>query len=163
MGKDLFCKNSNAILAVALIAVGVIFCALRSEFVSVLLSVVGTLVVLLGIFDLIEKRWTIGGVKMAVGIIVIVCGWLLIDVSLLMLGIVLCIYAIYSLISQISLFKRAKINDKVFILLYPIVQFVLGILLIVARWYMLDAIFIVLGILLILYGISLFFKRETVK
>lgn len=161
MGKDLFCKNSNAILAVTLIAVGVIFCALRSEFVSVLLSVVGTLVVLLGIFDLIEKHWTMGGVEIAVGIIVIVCGWLLIDVSLLMLGIVLCIYAVYSLISQISLFKHAKTSDKVFILLSPIVRFVLGILLIVSRWYMFDAIFIVLGVMLVLYGISLFFKCEN--
>lgn len=160
MGKDLFCKNGNTILAVALIATGVIFCALRAEFVSVLLSVVGTLVVLLGIFNLIEKHWAIGGVEIAVGIIVIVCGWLLVDISLLVLGIVLCIYGIYSLISQISLFKSANVNDKVYILLSPIMYMIFGILLIVARWYMLDALFIVLGVMSILYGVSLFFKQN---
>lgn len=163
MGKDLFFKNSNNILAVAHIATGVIFCALRAEFVSVLLSVVGVLIVLLGVFNLVKKQWTIGGVEIAVGIIVIVCGWLVVDISLLVLGIVLCIYAVYSLISRISLFNSANTNDKVFIVLSPIVQLLLGILLIVARWYMLDALFIVLGVMLILYGVSLFFRRKTMN
>lgn len=163
MGKGLFFKNSNIISAVALIVTGVIFCALRAEFVSALMSVVGVLMVLLGIYNLLKKQWAVGGVEIAVGIIVIVCGWLLVDVSLLVLGIVLCIYAIYTLISQISMFKSANFNDKVFIVLNPLMQFIFGILLIVARWYMLDALFIVLGALAIVYGIALFFREEKRK
>lgn len=160
MGKDLFCKNSNAILALALIVLGVIFCALRAQFVSALMSVVGALIILFGALDLFEKHWIEAGIKIAVGIIVIVCGWLLVDVSLFVLGIVLCVYAIYTLVSHLSMFKNANINDKVFIVFNPLMQLIVGILLIVARWYMLDAVFIVLGVLSILYGSSLFFKKK---
>lgn len=124
------------------------------------MSVVGALVILFGVFDLFEKHRIVAGIKIAVGIVVIVCGWLLVDVSLFALGIVLCVYAVYTLISQISLFKSANTNDKVFIVLNPLMQLILGILLIVARWYMLDALFIVLGVLSILYGVSLFFKKR---
>lgn len=160
MGKGLFCKNNNVILSVALIVTGVIFCALRAQFVSALMSVVGTLVVLGGIYNLFEKQWAVGGIEIAVGIIVIVCGWTIVDVSLLVLGIIICVYAIYTLISRISMFKSVNINGKVFILLNPFMQLIFGILLIVARWYMLDALFIVLGVLSIVYGIALFFKDE---
>jgi len=90
-------------------------------------------------------------------------GWYLSgsDVALLVLGIVLCAYAVYSLVTQISMFKRANTRDKVFILLNPIVTFIVGVLFIVAKWYMIDAVFIVLGVVAILEGIALMFKTDS--
>lgn len=155
-----FLNKSNVVAGIAMIVVGVIFCALRSGFVSALMSVIGALCVVYGVFDLVSKRWLAGGMKIAIGILIIIFGWTIVDVSLLVLGIIICAYAIYTLISHISMFKSANINNKVFILLNPLMQLIFGILLIVARWYMLDAVFIVLGVLSILYGIALFFKRE---
>lgn len=162
-GNDLQLKNLNIVYGVALVATGVLFCVLRSSFVSAMLTVAGVLAAMAGALNLVCKKWVVGGIEIALGVIVITCGWTIVDVALLVLGIVLCAYAIYSLVTQISMFKRANAKDKVFILLNPIVTFIVGVLFIVAKWYMVDAVFIVLGAVAILDGIALMFKSDSAE
>lgn len=156
-------KNLNVVYGIAMIAVGIIFCILRSSFVSAMLTVAGVMLAIVGTINLIGKKWVEGGVEIALGIVVITCGWTVVDIALLVLGIVLCAYAIYMLVSQISMFKSANTRDKVYILLNPIIMFVIGILFIVAKWYMVDAVFIVLGVVAILQGIALMFKTDSAE
>ena len=153
-------KNLNVVYGIGLIAAGILFCILRSSFVSAMLTVAGVLCVMLGIVNLVCRKWVLGGVEMAIGIVVITCGWTVADVALLVLGIVLCAYAIYMFATQISMFKRANTKDKVFILLNPIVTLIIGIMFIVAKWYMVDAVFIALGAVAIAEGIALLFKSD---
>ncbi len=153
-------NKKNLITSIALIIIGILFCVLRAQFVSALLTVVGAIFILMGVVDFIGKRWALGAIALAVGIIIIVCGWTIVDITLLILGIVLVVYSIYAVASNISLFKSAKGFDKVLILLNPIVMCAVGVMLIVARWYMVDAIFIVLGVVSIVDGILLAFKHE---
>ncbi len=161
--NNLQIKNLNIVYGVALIATGVLFCVLRSSFVSAMLTVVGVLAAMAGVLNLVCKKWVVGGIEIALGAVVITCGWTIVDVALLVLGIVLCVYAIYSLVTQISMFNRANARDKVFILLNPIVTLIVGILFIVAKWYMIDAVFIVLGAVAILDGIALMFKSDSAE
>ncbi len=161
--NNLQIKNLNIVYGVALIATGVLFCVLRSSFVSAMLTVVGVLAAMAGALNLVCKKWVVGGIEIALGAVVITCGWTIVDVALLVLGIVLCVYAIYSLVTQISMFNRANARDKVFILLNPIVTLIVGILFIVAKWYMIDAVFIVLGAVAILDGIALMFKSDSAE
>ena len=154
-------KNLNIVYGIGLIATGIIFCILRSSFVSAMLTVAGVMLAIVGTINLIGKKWVEGGIEIALGIVVITCGWTVVDIALLVLGIVLCVYAIYMLVSQISLFKSANTRDKVYILLNPTIMFVIGILFIVAKWYMVDAVFIVLGVVAILQGIALLFKHDS--
>lgn len=161
--NNLQIKNLNIVYGVASIAIGVLFCALRSSFVSAMLTVVGVLAAMAGTLNLVCKKWVVGGIEIALGAVVITCGWTIADIALLVLGIVLCVYAIYALITQISMFNRANTKDKVFILLNPIVMFVVGVLFIVAKWYMVDAVFITLGAVAILDGIALMFKSDSAE
>lgn len=154
-------KNLNIVYGIGLIATGIIFCILRSSFVSAMLTVAGVMLAIVGTINLIGKKWVEGGIEIALGIVVITCGWTVVDIALLVLGIVLCAYAVYMLISQISTFKRANVKDKVFILLNPIILFIIGILFIVAKWYMVDAVFITLGTIAILQGLALLFKHDS--
>ena len=156
-------KNLNVVYGIAMIAVGILFCILRSSFVSAMLTVAGVMLAIVGAINLIGKKWVEGGIEIALGIVVITCGWTVVDIALLVLGIVLCAYAVYMLISQISTFKRANVKDKVFILLNPIILFIIGILFIVAKWYMVDAVFITLGTIAVLQGIALMFKADSVE
>lgn len=126
-------KNLNVVYGIAMIAVGILFCILRSSFVSAMLTVAGVMLAIVGTINLIGKKWVEGGIEIALGIVVITCGWTVVDIALLVLGIVLCAYAVYMLISQISTFKRANVKDKAFILLNPIILFIIGILFIVAN------------------------------
>lgn len=156
-------KNLNVVYGIAMIAVGILFCILRSSFVSAMLTVAGVMLAIVGAINLIGKKWVEGGIEITLGIVVITCGWTVVDIALLVLGIVLCAYAVYMLISQISTFKRANVKDKVFILLNPIILFIIGILFIVAKWYMVDAVFITLGTIAVLQGIALMFKADSVE
>ncbi len=156
-------NNMNVVYGIGLIAAGILFCILRSSFVSAMLTVAGVFLMLVGVVNLICKKWVVGGVELALGIVVITCGWTVVDVALLVLGIVLCVYAIYMLISQISMFKSASTRDKVFILLNPIVTFIIGVLFVVAKWFMVDAVFITLGVIAILEGIALMFDSEYLQ
>ena len=149
-------KTNGFISAILLAIVGVLFCTLRSQFVSALLTVVGVVLIILGILDLIGKKWALGAIELAVGIIIIACGWTIVDITLLILGIVLIIYAIYSFVCNIPKIKSANKYDKVLFVLNPLIMLVIGILLVVARWYMVDAVFIVLGVIAIAEGIMLF-------
>ena len=148
-------KNLNVVYGIAMIAVGILFCILRSSFVSAMLTVAGVMLAIVGAINLIGKKWVEGGIEIALGIVVITCGWTVVDIALLVLGIVLCAYAVYMLISQISTFKRANVN--------PIILFIIGILFIVAKWYMVDAVFITLGTIAVLQGIALMFKADSVE
>ncbi len=162
-GNDLQLKNLNIVYGVALVATGVLFCVLHSSFVSAMLTVAGVLAAMAGVLNLVCQKWVVGGIEIALGVVVITCGWTIVDIALLVLGIVLCVYAIYSLITQISMFKRANAKDKVFILLNPIVTFIVGVLFMVAKWYMVDAVFITLGAVAILDGIALMFKSDSAE
>lgn len=156
-------KTNQLIGAILLIVIGVLFCALRAQFVSALLTVVGVVLIILGILDLIAKNWVVGAIELAVGIIIIACGWTIVDITLLILGIVLVVYAVYAFASNVSGLKTASAYDKVMIILSPVVLLVIGILLIVARWEMVDAVFIVLGVIAILEGIALLVSALTRK
>ena len=160
-------KTNQLISSILLIVIGVLFCALRAQFVSVLLTVVGVVLIILGVLDLIAKNWVVGAIELAVGIIIIACGWTIVDITLLILGIVLVVYAVYAFASNASRLKTASKYDKAMIILSPVVLLTIGILLIVAKWEMVDAVFIVLGVIALLEGIVLllkaFGKKNTAK
>lgn len=55
-GNNLQFKNLNVVYGVALIATGVLFCVLRSSFVSAMLTVAGVLAAMAGVLNLVCKN-----------------------------------------------------------------------------------------------------------
>lgn len=152
-------KNSDLLISIALIIIGVLFCALRSQFVSALLTVVGVLLIIVGVYDVVRKQYVQGAIEIVVGIIIIACGWTIVDITLLILGIVFVVYSVYSIVSQIPAIKNAKGIDKALVILNPVCILIFGVILIVARWYMIDAVFIVIGVLAIISGVAMLAKQ----
>ena len=52
--------SSPLISGIALIILGILFCALRSGFVSILLTIVGVVLIILGALALVGKNWAMG-------------------------------------------------------------------------------------------------------
>ncbi|MCI8733156.1 MAG: hypothetical protein HFE29_02330 [Clostridia bacterium] len=144
--------SSPLISGIALIILGILFCALRSGFVSILLTIVGVVLIILGALALVGKNWAMGLIEVSVGIIIIACGWTIVDVTLLILGIAFIAYAIYQLILAIPKFKGKKPAEILLAILNPLILMILGIILVVAKWQMIDAIFIVIGVVAIVAG-----------
>ncbi len=147
--------NSPLIMGIALIIIGVLFCALQAGFVSILLTVVGVVLIILGALALVGRNWALGLIEIAIGVIIIACGWTIVDITLLILGIVFIAYAIYQIIISVPLLKNKKPSQIAIALLNPIFTLALGIILVVAKWQMIDVIFIVIGALAIVAGIMM--------
>lgn len=149
---------SPLISGIALIILGILFCALRSGFVSILLTIVGVVLIILGALALIGRSYAMGIIEIAVGIVIIACGWTIVDITLLILGIAFIAYAIYQMIVTIPRLKGKKAGEIALALLNPAILLVLGIILFAAKWQMIDAIFIVIGVIAILAGIIMIIR-----
>lgn len=154
-------KNSQLFTAIALILIGILFCAFRTGLLNVLLTIVGAVLIALGIYELFRKDYVKGAVEIAVGIVIIVCGWVILDIALLLLGLAFIAYAIYAIVTGIPDIKAANGFNKVLAILNPIIVLIIGILLVVAKWELGDAICIVIGVIAIAEGALMLVKSVT--
>ena len=93
----------------------------------------------------------------AVGALIILGGWLFVEIILLILGIVLCVKGVFELL---ACFGFPKIS--IIALLSAVLTIVCGVLLIVSKWEMVDSFLIVIGVILILDGIFMFFGKKLI-
>lgn len=147
-------NNQALINAIALIVMGILFCIFRAGMIKVLLTIVGVVLIALGIYDIVKKLYVNAAIEIILGIAVIVCGWTILDIALLVLGIGLTLYAIYQIIMVAKNFKKAGWLA----LIKPIITLIVGIFLIIAKWVLVDWIFIVIGVVLIINGVMSLIK-----
>lgn len=145
--------------AIALIVLGVLFCAFRSSMLSILFTIVGSVLIAVGIIQIFNKDYATGAVGIAIGIVIITCGWTILDITLLVLGILTLVYGIYLFVLSVPKFKTAKGFSLAKAIIEPLVIVLIGILLIVSKWELSDAIFIVLGVMAILDGVFMLIKK----
>lgn len=155
--------SSEFLIGLAVTAVGILFCAFRASLVSVLLTVVGACFALLGVAELFRRKTANGIVEIAAGVILIVCAWTIVDVTLILLGVMFCAYAIYSVVSSLPALKRQRGWDLAMSLVYPLLSFTVGALLIAAKWTLSDALFIAIGVLAIVAGVVQMFSGQMTK
>ncbi len=148
--------NDQAIInAIALIVLGILFCIFRAGMINVLLTIVGVVLIGLGIYDIVKKNYIAAVIEIILGIAVIVCGWTILDIALLVLGIGLVIYSVYQIIMIAKDFKKKGWMA----LIKPVITLIIGIFLIVAKWLLVDWVFIVIGVIFIINGIMALLQK----
>ena len=157
--KNISINQDKLWAAILTMVLGVLFLAFRSGMLNILFTVVGVVLILVGIITLFNKQWANGIIYTVVGIVVITCGWTIVDIALLIIGIVAIGYAIYMVISDFNKYKTLKGMPLANAILAPLCLLVVGILLITSKWVLSDAIFIVLGIIMILDGVFMLLKK----
>lgn len=153
MAKKKTLTNNQLFSAIALIVIGILFCCFRSGMLNVLFTIVGAVLIVLGAYDLFRKNWVMGAIELAFGIVIIVCGWTVLEITLLVLGIIFIIYGIYNLIVTAGKIKNFKNANAWLALVKPLLLIIFGILLVVAKWVIADWIFIVIGVIAIIDGV----------
>ncbi len=151
-------NNSQIAMSLAVIVIGILFCAFRTQLLSVLFTVVGAVMILLGVYYMMRRQFMMGLIEVAVGAVIIALGWTVIDITLLLLGIAFTLFAIYQFVTLLPDFKSAKGFNKVLVVLNPIFLLTFGVILMVARWFMLDALFIAIGVIAIVDGVIMLLK-----
>ena len=143
---------NNLITCAVYAIIGILLVILRAGSLGILMTVVGALLIVLGVVDVVKGKYLVKGVIEAlVGVAIIVGGWVFADIVLLILGILLIIKGILEI---------SKIYKKGFMAMLPaIVTIVIGILLVIAKWVLLDVICIIAGIIFIVNAVLTLFGK----
>lgn len=145
----------KAIDALAYILIGILFCVLRSSVINWLLTIIGVIFIALGIYSIVKKDVTSGIIEIAVGIIIILGGWLFVEIVLIICGVILFAKGLLELIDAIT----NKLDTMSIV--YACINILIGVMLIISRWALLDWFFIALGIIFIINGALVFFRKEV--
>ncbi len=146
MAKSSSKVTNNMVYALLYVIVGILFIVFKSGMLNWLMTIIGVVFIALGVYDIIKKNITNGIIEAAIGVVVIVGGWVFVEIVLIVFGSLLIVKGVTDLI---SLFKGSK---NVVSIIVAILTIALGVLLIVSKWVALDWMFIVIGIVFIVEG-----------
>lgn len=148
-------KVSNGVVyALLYIVLGVLFIVFKSGMLNWLMTIAGIVFIALGIFDIIKKRLTQGIIEAVIGVVIILGGWLFVEIVLLVFGALLIVKGVTDLIKACQ--SKSKDFSKI---LCAVITAIVGILLVVAKWVTLDWFFIVLGAVFIIDGLFALFNK----
>ena len=146
-------KAERIIAAVLTMVVGILLIAMQDKFIGVLMSIAGACLIALGVVDLCHRYVPPAVVKIISGILIIVCGWVLVEAVLYIIAAMLLIAGILLLYDKI---KKRVACDTVFktVLEYalPSVFIVIGCVLLFHQAFAIEIIFVITGILTLLDG-----------
>lgn len=157
MAKTKIDLSLNNLLTCALYAIIGLFLVITKEgSLSILMTVIGALFIIVGVLDIINKGdLTKAIVELVIGVAIIVCGWLIVDIVLLVFGIFLIIRGAIDVINNYK--------SGIGALLSPIVCIVIGILLVIAKWALMDTMCLVAGIIFLINAVLVLFGKSLVK
>lgn len=157
MAKSKLNLSLNNVITCAMYAViGLLLLILKAGSLGILMTIIGVLLIVGGVVDILGGKDLVKGlVQIAIGVIVIVLGWLIADLVLLIFGILLIVKG------AVDLYNNFKAGFAA--MLSPIVTVVIGILLVVSKWALLDLICIIAGIVFIVDGVLALFGKSLKK
>ena len=151
-------EDKNMLIsALVYIVLGAVLCIFRTQALNWAMTVAGIVAIVLGVLAILKGNLIYGMLMAAVGALIILGGWLFVEIILLILGIVLCVKGVFELLACFSFPKISIIA-----LLSAVLTIVCGVLLIVSKWEMVDSFLIVIGVILILDRIFMFFGKKLI-
>jgi len=149
-------STNNVINCIVYAVIGLLLVILKSGSLGILMTVVGAMFIVMGIVDILKSKDLVKGIiELAIGVAIIVCGWIVADIVLLVFGIFLIVKGI------IEVAKYYKSGFKA--LLSPIVTIVIGVLLVIAKWTLMDVMCIVAGVIFLINAVLALFGRKIAK
>ena len=133
--------------------IGILLITMKGNFIGVLMTIVGSGLIILGVVDIFNRIVPPAVVKIVAGILLIICGWAIVRAVLYILSAILLIGGILLLYDKIK--KKCRCEK----LLYTICEYAeigiaifVGILLLFHQAKAVNIIFVVSGIFTILEG-----------
>ena len=146
--------SNNSILNCIIYAViGILLIVLKSGSLGILMTAVGALLIITALIDIFgEKDLGKGVIELLLGAGIIVCGWLIADIVLLVLGIVLIVKGAMELFKNI---KKGFVEN-----LSSIVLIIVGILLVIAKWALMDVMCVVAGVIFLINAVLILLGKK---
>lgn len=169
MAKKKLTLSSDKLIEGALtILLGILFLILQGEVIKVAMTILGVVLIVMAVLDLLDHQTFPAIVKAVFGVVVLIFGWALTTAALYILAAVLLIWGIYELYAKLKIhLKGNSVGLTVMLYIAPILNIVLGLLLLFNQSGTVAWIFIVVGVLLIIDGVMLlcdaFSKKKKSK
>ena len=146
-------KTEKIAVAIATMVVGVLLVAMRDSFIGIVMSVAGIALLALGIFDFFNRLIPPGVIKCVTGILIIICGWLLVEAVLYIVSALLLIGGILLLYDKLKKGTRCE-GMALAILEYvtPAICIVMGLLFLFHQLLPLTVVFVVGGMITLAEG-----------
>lgn len=146
-------KSEKILAALFTMALGILFIVLKGSFISILMTVIGAGLILLGVVDLVNKLVPPAVIKIVSGVLVIVCGWVIVKAVLYLLAGVLLIFGILVLYDKLKNNVRGcNLWQTLIEYATPTICIAIGILLLFHSGAVVNFVFIASGCLAILEG-----------
>jgi uncharacterized membrane protein HdeD (DUF308 family) len=146
-------KIEKVLSAALTITLGILLIILKANIISILMTILGVSLIVLGIIDLINKDATVGVCKLVVGGVLILCGWVIVSAVLYIVAAILLIAGILLLYEKIK--RKIKFDclwKTVCSYASPIIFIVIGFCLLFNQGNTLNWIFVASGLLTVIEG-----------
>lgn len=152
-------KTEKIVAAILTMLIGVLLIVMKDNFIGILMTVAGVCLIVLGVVDIFARAIPPAVVKLVSALLIIICGWALVEAVLYIVAAALLIFGILLLYDKIKN-KRACDTWILRVLEYalPVVMITIGILLLFCQSAAVNFIFIVSGILTVIGGGVLLFS-----
>ena len=159
--KNYDLHNKNLIYGAIIAIFGLLLCIFRTKFVESAIITAGIIITLFGVLEIIKGLIPFGIIKLAIGISLIVLGSTVINVAFFVGGFILIFMGVLRLSFAWNLQKHTdNIIRKIHCFVSPILTIACGVLFISLKFSLASIICLILGIILIINGISLMFEKE---
>lgn len=150
--KKVVLVPGNLVTCALYAVIGLLLIILKAGSLNILMTIIGALFIVYGIFEILKKNFIQGVVMAVIGAVVIICGWTIAEIVLLIFGILLAVYGVLGIVKNIKAGFPA--------LLSPIVTVVIGVLLIVAKWALMDVMCIIAGVVFLINAVLALFGKK---
>ena len=146
-------KTDNIVSALLTITLGVLLITLRGKFISILMTVLGLGLITLAVFDLFHNLIPPAVIKGVSGVVIILCGWTLIEAVLYILSALLLVAGILLLYEKIKNHSRCNaLWQTICQYVVPSLFIVIGLLFLFNQGNTINWVFIVSGIFTVIEG-----------
>ena len=153
-------KNTEKVLSGAItIVLGMLLLILRANVISIVMTVAGIALLVLGFLDLMHEKPAQGVCKLIAGGAIILCGWLIVSVVLYLLAAALMVAGIILLYEEVKKEnKECQLWKIICNYAFPVTVLIIGFCLFFNQGNTVNWVFIVSGILTIIEGGLLLLK-----
>ena len=146
-------KSEKVIAAILTMSIGVLLIVLQDNFIGLLMTLAGICLIAFGALDIFHREVPPAVIKIVVGVLVIVCGWVLVEAVLYIVAAFLLIAGILLLYDKIK--KKVRCDTLLLTALeyaVPALFVLIGVLLLFHQAVAIELIFIFSGILTLIEG-----------
>lgn len=152
---------NKSIIGILAIVVGVLFVVMKGEVLSLALTLLGIGAIAMGIMDIVKQSTKTGIVKLIFGAAVIVFGWLFVNIALTVIAVLLIVYCIANLASNLKIDGYSMSGVQKFRTFFkPLTGLVAGICLLFNQGGTVAWTFVITGLIFIADGIMMLYENR---